>query len=724
MGTMTRMREISPWLLGFIALCFVGFMVMADMGVDQWNSGAVNEGDPIGSVNGEEISYREFEERVKEQMEYQQQQSAQTGQEVDDAAIRQTVWDQMVEQILLRQAAAKAGVAVSKEELQDVMLDNPPEYLTRQFTDPQTGVFDKRRYLEIVTNPDKIRTLIDPRSGVDANKAVNDFKKYLIRVQDAILQQRMAEAVRSIANTAGAIVSPTFLQQNYLNENSTADVNYVFFDVNKVDEKQINVTDAEIQAYYNSHKENFRQKNVRKIKYVTFPLEPSKVDSNIAAKKITTISNELASAATPEQKNAVFSKYFEQYGGNVNDFTLVGQLDAARQPHLVNLQPNEIVGPVTLSTGTYFFRMDERRSGQQEMVNAAHILINFGNNKDSAKAEADKILARAKKGEDFGLLASQYSQDKGSAAQMGDLGTFGKGQMVKPFEEAAFAAAPGSIVGPVESQFGYHIIRVKEKMSDEVKYSEIPVTLNITTATKNTIYRDAYNFKSAVESGKKFDTLAAQLNKNAVETVFFENKGPVLGSRAITDFAFSNDVGTVSNPIELKFYGVVIAQVTGARQPGIKPLEDMKEEIRNRLVKIKKLDVLKDRVQQVYNQVKDKDILARIGQIDPSLEIRTATNVKNNGQVQGVGSDFAFTSAAFSAPAGKIHGPVRGETGYYIMQVTNRMMADPSKMSGEYTNIYQQAKNDAQANAFTQWFTAVKENADIEDNRSKFYKAY
>ncbi|HYF01819.1 MAG TPA: peptidylprolyl isomerase [Patescibacteria group bacterium] len=725
MGAMTRMREASPWLLGFIAICFIGFMIMSDViGDGSIMRGGVSEGDPIGSVNGEDIPFKEFEARVKEQLDYQQQQAMQTGQEVDDAIIRQAVWDQMVEEVLLRQTAQKAGITVSDAELQDVLLENPPEYVRRQFTDPQTQQFDRRRYLEIVTNPDRIRTLIDARSGVDANKAVSDFKNYIIRVQDAILQQRLSESVRTLAGTAAGISSPLYLEQQYVTDNSSAEVNFVLFDVNKVDEKNINISDSEIQEYYNKHKESFKQKNARKLKYVTFPLEPSKLDSNLAKTKINRIRTSLENAGTPEQKSIEFDKFVAEFGGKTNDYTLVSQADPQKLPHIANLQKNDVAGPVELPTGTYFFRMDDRRSGQQEVVKASHILINFGNNKDSAKAEANKILARAKKGEEFGMLASEFSQDKGSAVQGGDLGFFPKGQMVKPFEEAAFAAAPGSIVGPVESQFGYHIINVKEKVSDEIKFSEIEINLGLTNATKNALYRDALSFKSAVESGKNFDTLARQLKKNAVETVFFENTGPVLGSRAITDFAFDNQVGTVSNPIELKHYGIVIAQVTGTRQPGIRPLEDMKEEVKSRLAKIKKLDYLKSKAQEVYSKVQNFDILARVAEVDPTLEVRTASGTKNNGQVQGIGNDFAFTSAAYIAPVGKIYGPVRGERGYYILQVTNRTMADPSKMKADFSNMYKQAKNNVQMSVYNQWFTTIKEKADIEDNRSKFYKSY
>jgi len=99
------------------------------------------------------------------------------------------------------------------------------------------------------------------------------------------------------------------------------------------------------------------------------------------------------------------------------------------------------------------------------------------NNEESetgtAKKKADELFAKAKAGEDFAKLATENSQDPGSAANGGDLGYFGKGKMVPEFEAAAFAAKTGDIVGPIKTVYGYHIIKVTDVKDGQVKASHI-----------------------------------------------------------------------------------------------------------------------------------------------------------------------------------------------------------------------------------------------------------
>jgi peptidyl-prolyl cis-trans isomerase C len=127
------------------------------------------------------------------------------------------------------------------------------------------------------------------------------------------------------------------------------------------------------------------------------------------------------------------------------------------------------ITPVTAAQLNDFYVQNPDQFRQAERVRASHILIQFPPNADAAAKEQVRsrvatILKEVQAGKDFAALAKQYSQD-GSAAQGGDLGYFERGQMVPPFESAAFALQPGQTSDLVETQFGYHIIRVTEKQA-------------------------------------------------------------------------------------------------------------------------------------------------------------------------------------------------------------------------------------------------------------------
>jgi peptidyl-prolyl cis-trans isomerase C len=122
------------------------------------------------------------------------------------------------------------------------------------------------------------------------------------------------------------------------------------------------------------------------------------------------------------------------------------------------------VSPKELET---FFNEHKNTYVQEEAVHARHVLIKAAadaspEDDQKAKERAKAVLAKAKKGEDFSKLAAQYSEDS-TKDNGGDLGFFGRGRMVKPFEESAFALKAGQISDPVRSQFGYHIIKVEAR---------------------------------------------------------------------------------------------------------------------------------------------------------------------------------------------------------------------------------------------------------------------
>lgn len=726
MGIISRMRDISPYVLVIFVVSFIAFMVASDANIGTILNSSSN-GSVVGTINGEEISYQEFELRVKEQADMQRQQNPQA--EVDENIIRQAVWDQFVEETLIRQAGKSAGIKVTQDEVLDIMLDSPPEYLTRNFTD-STGTFNRQAYLDVMTNPDIIAQNIaaGKKAGmipesVDPAEEVAKFKNSLLKIEEFMYKSRLLEHFRRASGTAASIVSPTFLKNKYVNESATFDMDYIHFNVNNVDAKTIGKpTDQELQAEYELVKEFTKQKPARKIKYVTFPLEPSKDDTLQASKKIARIQKSIAEAMTPEAKLAAFDQYFAEYSGTQLDYQPVKKLAPDVSAILGTAKQGDVIGPITLQSGTFIYKVDSLRSGVTELVKASHILINFGSNKDSAKAFASQILSRAKKGEDFAVLAKEYSQDPGSKDRGGEYDYFPKGQMVKPFEDACFNNAPGSIVGPVETDFGYHIIKVSDKISDEIKYSEIMINVSMTMNTKKQLRRDALSFKQQLEDGQNIESLAKTLKKNVVETMFFDTQMPVLGSQSLTSFAFSNDVGAISEPLELKFYGIVVAQITGKREAGLRPFEDMKEELAQKVIFKKKMNILKSKANSIYQKIKSSDRLFAISQIDPTIEVKTAAKVRNNGLVNGVGNEPALTQKALLATLNKINEPIPGDNGWYIYQVIQRTDADMKAFPKTKKDLQMTLSTQAASSAYSQWFNALKDKADIQDFRGKLFR--
>lgn len=720
---MQKMRDVSPFLLTAIAVLFILFMVISDANLPDIFRGGKTGGlgkEAIGSVNGEEIKYVDFEGRVKEAVEQQRSQAKGEDIDIDEAPIREQIWSQMVDEIILNQKAKELGITISKEEVLDVMLENPPDYMKRPFSD-STGAFNKQAYLDLVTNPDKLAERINPESGVDPKKAVSDFKRDLLKVEEYIRKSHLQEHLQTAVAASVTLIPPSAIERKYTVDNSSVSVDFISMGINSIKDEDVKIDDKDIEAYYEKNKQFYKQKPARKLKYTVFPIRPSDKDSARTKKKIETLANALNSAQSVQAKDSIFEIHIPEFGGKTSAFANLKDIDPERLGLLASLEEHATIGPITMRDGTYFFRLDGRRKDSNTVVRASHILINFNNNKDSAKLEANKIYNLVKKGSDFGELATKYSQDKGSAQRGGDVDYFGKGRMVKPFEEAAFGASVGSIVGPIESQFGFHIIKVTDKKSEEIKYSEIKLSISISNSTKNSLFRDAFSIKQLVENGKLFDSVVAQNKKIASETALFERKTPILSSRALTNFAFENNVGTVSDPMDIKNTGIVVAQISEARIAGIKTLKDMKDEIKGKLIRIKKLDLVKQKMDQLYAKVSSLDSLKKAKGMDSTLDIKSAV-VKDNGSVTGLGQEAALTSKIMMLSSGKISEPIRGDRAYFITQVTQKTNADMSKLEEQRSSILQSEISRVKGSAYYKWLNEIKDHSTIIDNRSKFYK--
>ena len=253
-----------------------------------------------------------------------------------------------------------------------------------------------------------------------------------------------------------------------------------------------------------------------------------------------------------------------------------------------------------------YYEQNKASFTEPEQRRASHILLTVGEggsakDKDGARKLAQELLARIKaRPDDFAKLAQEYSKDPGSAAKGGDLGFFGRGMMVKPFEEAAFGLKPGDTSDIVESEFGLHLIRVSEVKGgaiapfEQVK-GKIEATFRQQQAQKkfaesaeqftNIVYEQSDSLQPAADKlGLKIQTIA-NVTRDGVPR---GAPGASLLPAAAVQALFADDaLGKKRNIAAVEVGGgtLVSARVVEHRPARLRPLEEVSPQIRERLVR-------------------------------------------------------------------------------------------------------------------------------------------
>ena len=350
------------------------------------------------------------------------------------------------------------------------------------------------------------------------------------------------------------------------------------------------------------------------------------------------------------------------------------------------------------------------------------------NDSVSVQKLATAIYERVKEGEEFATLANEYSVDPGNqGTKGGDLGWFGKGQMVKEFEKAAFTAKKGEIIEPVKSNFGYHIIYVRDKKvengEEKVLASHILLKIEISSTTLSNLKRDATLFSyDAQDNGFSSAVSEHNLdigNHKKMNEEGFSIKG-LGGLRAGVRFAFNSKVGDVSDILENDQYFSVFTLDT-IIAPGFKSYEEVQAQIKSTLKKKKVMAATLDEANKLLLTISGKDMKLDDA-IDEDSELDAVKN-ESKQLVQGftsIGRSNYVTGALLAAKPGEILGPLETGRGHAIIELKEISVFDSTEYEVQKESLRKTIFNQKQNQFFQAWLDDLKENAEIVDNR-KFY---
>src|SRR2546427_928101 len=417
--------------------------------------------------------------------------------------------------------------------------------------------------------------------------------------ESEVANEILTEKLRSFV-TAAIQVTNHDVEEEYKRRNEKAKIEYFVVDATKLEDK-VTPTDAEQRESFDKNKAKYTVNEKRKAKYVF--LEALKLRS-----QITVSDDELR-------------QYYEQHR---SEYTL------------------------------------------PERVKAQHILFKTqGKTPDEIakiKEKAQQVLERAKKGEDFSNLAKQFSEDT-TAAAGGDLGDFGRGQMVPEFERVAFSLGVGAISDLVQTQFGIHIIKVTGKQeARERPFEELKEAIRPIIETRKAEQRAndlGQQVAAELVNNKNLDAVAAKFGAELKETPLMEQNEPIPDLGNATDFTrrmFTMGKGEIGTAVQVE-RGYVIPQLTDIVASHPASFEEAQPKVLADVKSEKAKQLAADKAKQVEEDLKSGKELATAAKA-VGAEVKTSDLLGHGATIADFGSIAEVDKDMFSRPLGKPGTPI------------------------------------------------------------------
>ncbi|MCF0039212.1 peptidylprolyl isomerase [Dyadobacter fanqingshengii] len=705
MALITKIREKSGIAVTVIAISLILFMVGGDlMGPNSMLGGGNDQ--TVGEIAGKEINIKDFQSRVDG---FRQNYEAQSGRSLNEnelASLRDQAWNQFVVDIAYKKEFEDLGLTVTDQELVDMVQGNhiSPSIL-QAFSDPTTGKFDKNAVVNYLKN---LKTL-----PVEQQKSWENFEKSLREERTRAKYENMLKLSTYIPKAQA--------EKEYVAQNSKATLRYLYVPYFSVVDTTIKVTDKQLEDYLGAHRSEYKGTDTRSIEYVTFPIQPAKDDSAALYSEIKELARGLATATN----DSAFASMNSDIPLPIN--MSLGTMSDQLKEAVKTFVPGGVYGPYREGNTYYIYKYGGTRVDTVASARASHILIRAENQSDSAKAaartKAEGILAQIRAGANFEALAATTSADPQSAQRGGDLSYFqNNGQMVKPFEEAVFSAtAPGLIPRLIESQFGFHIIKVTDPKSNTLyRIAAIGKTIAPSQATRDEAYRKADEFANTVKTKTAFDEA---VKKNKALVVANANRIPesatninaIQNGRDIVRWAFKDDsdINEVSPVFETEEQYIVAVLVGKSDAKDVK-VADFHDELTTK----------------VRNQIKAEQITAKLKGATGDLPaiaakygagalVENATDISlATGFLTSAGFDPIALGKAFGLKPGQKSGVFTGENGVFIMELVSKTEAPKV---ADYTQYKTQLTQSLESRMSYLVNEAIRENAKIEDRRAKFF---
>jgi peptidyl-prolyl cis-trans isomerase D len=716
MSVLEKIRSKTGLLVGIVGLALVIFILESLLG----SGGALfsSQDLEVGVIAGDKIDYPAFSAKVNEQM--AQIQQSNPNQQIDDKMkeqIIESVWSQLINDKVIKVQYKKLGISVSEDELYDLMLVHPHQYVIQQLTDQQTG-----RVYEGFSKPDGTLDLMKLNQWVGQMTA--EQEKFWKQLEKSILEVRAAEKYNNLIKK-GLYVTSAEAKDVFIAQNKQVNATFVMKRYTDVSDSTVKVTEDEISAYYNKHQNEYKvSEPTRKIEYVAYDVMPSKADYDALLKDAQRAAEEFKAKTATEDSSYISQ---ESEGGAVSISNYGKKNMIISDSTVFTAAKGTVFGPYTEGTFFKIYKLSDIKS-IADSAKVRHILIGLQSQRtqtqrtpEVAKRIADSLLVLLKaKAVKFDTLVKTMSDDMGSLDKGGDYGWFDENKgFVDPFKNAGLQGTVGNIT-VVPTQFGFHIIEVLNvSKTRHNSYTVAQITKLIAPSGETTqeYYKIASDFAGKNQTGESFDKSieTEKLNKRIAEGIKEGDKTlPGLESaKDLVRWVYKAKKGEVSPVFEFKDR-FIVAQLTNIKEKGIAPLDDVKDEVIIKAIRDKKAEAfLKEFETKAGASKSIDDIASKMG-----LTAEKSDNLTFAAyNVAAIGREDALIGSATSMKAGSTSKAIKGDNGVFIVSVAS---VNEPVLPKEFKGKQQEIERMNNGRVDYEMFDALKEKAGIEDHRGKF----
>jgi peptidyl-prolyl cis-trans isomerase D len=358
------------------------------------------------------------------------------------------------------------------------------------------------------------------------------------------------------------------------------------------------------------------------------------------------------------------------------------------------------------------YQSNLQQFSQPEQVRVSHILLKTEGKDDAAvKKAAEAVLAKAKApGADFGALAKQYSED-GSKDKGGDMDYFGRGAMVKEFEDASWALKPGEITDLVKTQYGYHIIKGTDKRAAATKpLAEVKAQIDDQIRwEKAQAEADKINGEVApnIKSPADLDKVAQSRGLLVGDSGLFARDEPLAGlgfAPGVASEAFTMTQGAVSGSLRTD-RGYAFITLSEIKAPYVPKLEEVKAKVREDVIRLKAVDMAKAKAQVMSQQARGNFAAAAKA---AGVDIKTTELITRGTALPEVGTNGLVEQAVFALKKGEVSEPISTDNAVVVAKVVDKQEGTPEGLAAEREALKNQLLQQARQEFFAAYMSKAK----------------